>query len=261
MLNVAENPCNAIGPAWGPTRYDFAVPLCGNAGPAALDVDDLGLNVARQPRQALPGVPAIAEQRPGLHDPPTLFDTLLAPVCTFCAPFNVGEAEFRRLAIKIGFLANPIPECRTEPVNRDMQVEESAERMRAAVSRPLLVRNIGSLLSGSSLPLTSFRRAMAERLSGTTCSRFRLVCAAGIFQTLPIWPFSSSTSAQAALRLSPLRHVVRMMNAKQNASTPHRAWCAATPKSRQPSRTAALDDYRPSAGQTHVRDCQPIPQD
>jgi hypothetical protein len=48
----------------------------------------------------------------------------------------VGEAEFRSLAVKVGFLANPIPECRAEPVNRDVRVEASAELMQAAVRQP-----------------------------------------------------------------------------------------------------------------------------
>jgi hypothetical protein len=48
----------------------------------------------------------------------------------------MGEAEFRSLAVKVGFLANPIPECRAEPVNRDVRVEAPAELMQTAVRQP-----------------------------------------------------------------------------------------------------------------------------
>jgi hypothetical protein len=112
------------------------VPSCGNAAPAALDVDDLGLNVTRQLRQALPGAVTITEQAPPLHDPAAFLNAFLATIGAFGAPLHMREAEFGRLAVKVGFLANPIPECRAEPVNRDIRVEASAERMQAAVRQP-----------------------------------------------------------------------------------------------------------------------------
>ena len=120
----AAGKSRTVGPAWC---------LCGNAGPAALDVDDLGIDIARQQRQALPSVVAIAEQAPGLHDPASFLGALLATIGALSAALHMREAEFRRLAIKIGLIARPVTKRRPKAVDRDGGIETSAERVQSAV--------------------------------------------------------------------------------------------------------------------------------
>jgi hypothetical protein len=120
---------------------------------------------------------------------------------------------------------NPIPECRAEPVNRDLRVEASAELMQAAVRQPQAalgleyrIALVGFLFASDIIQEGDGGAAERHNVFplpfGVRCGNPpNIADLAVIVEHLRPGGLASLTTAAA----------VRMMNAKRNAST--RASC------------------------------------